>query len=179
MKPPLETFTLEYLEEQRTGRANKIATALLERALPDGAEGVDSIVQYSDMLLDSYAPNAANAVRKTLTLPIFLMQRPKRLSFRFGNTELVREAARYDLVEVLTKLHAYLGRNDIRLVKPGVTFAGTREYHWQGTVFEFYLGNIFTVAERGMQPEYLGYVPDVGYKPRSTLNVKIVQIKHK
>ncbi|MEE2730714.1 MAG: hypothetical protein VYA55_07805 [Pseudomonadota bacterium] len=180
MLPELETFTLEYLENQRSEVATRIGAQVMGQVLPDGAEGVDDIVAYTDQMLGAFAPGVASRVRKTLTLPIFLLQRPKRLSFRYGNTVLVREAARHDLVEVLTRLHAYLGRDDIRLVKQGITLTNAcNNYRWLGTAFEFYLGNIFTVKERGMQPEYVAYVPDRNYQPKSSLDVKIVRVEHK
>lgn len=104
------------------------------------------------------------------------MEKVASLNYDYGDDTMVHNIRRYEIIEVLTKLHAYVERSDILLVGPGIIIGDARyNYTWKGTIFEFHLGNVSTRSKR----YYVGYIADPDFEHKSNLNITFTQFHHK
>lgn len=180
--PPKElpVWSIVALEQARTDTAAAVAGRILENPLvpllPDGTENTAEMTKAALLGLGRRPglPNAlARAAGWMLAWPFERLARPRRLDLSIGEVVCIRDAGRYDLVELLLRVQGELGRPDLELVQPGITFEeAKRGYRWSGLLIEFY------AAPRGsgLHPHYLALdpAPRAASPPRSTLTLTVV-----
>ncbi|HZF76384.1 MAG TPA: hypothetical protein VE033_11195 [Acetobacteraceae bacterium] len=132
---PSQSWALVDLEEGRVDTAAAFGGKLLEAAMPDGAEGTAEMVKAGLLGLNALPRVGALAkgTARALAWPMEHLARAKRPDLSIGDTVCIRQAARFDWIEVLMAAQGELGRDDLRLVPPGITFAeACHGYCWPG-----------------------------------------------
>ena len=182
----LETFQLGKMLEKRHKHAVSAITFVVEKRLPEGIPPGDSIVEQSIefALAGAAARGGADLVDKLETALSYvslsflghLTGRLWNLSFKSGDTVMVEETRRFDLVSVLARVN-YLCNNDrIRLVSPNILFAqACYSYRWRGTIFEFALGP--RVGK--VRATYIGWHPSPTFEPKSNEFISVHAIRHR
>jgi hypothetical protein len=99
-----------------------------------------------------------------------------RLTFESGDTTLVEDTWRFDLIEILVKLQPGQEDDRLRLVASSVTFSDAcYNYPWRGTIFSVAFG-----ARAGkIRAEYVIWHPSATFQPHSALGVSIIRTQHR
>lgn len=185
-KKPLKSlpaWNLSELRAQRSkvaGEVSKLAGKLLDKTMPNGGNILElsrttlSYLKYSPHRIGEAARTVSNAMDEVMAKPVEILARPRRVDLSVGNTVCVRNAARYDLVELLEKAASELPLGYPLLVQPGLTLEDVKtNYEWKGRLLEFYVG----AKGSGLYPHYL--IVDekpVEFRPRSTLTLTVVDV---
>ncbi len=182
----LPTFKLSRLHDKRHKTAVSALSFVLGRSLPDGLPDSDGfpekLVEFSLSGLEAMGLASVDTMVETvascfsLAFLSHLLTKPSRLSYQSGDTTLVADTRRFDLVAVLTKLQVTLGDPRLRLVAPAVLFSDAcYNYRWRGTIFSFALG----VSGGAIRAEYVSWHPSPSYVSRSASGLSVIRVQHR